>query len=144
MTERVKTSLWLRRSYSGVFVFFAAVALIMAMAGVYGVISYAVSQRTNEIGIRMALGALPGDVLRLVLRHGLVLTGIGTALGLIGAFGLSRITRSLLVGVTDVSPMDPLTLLAVPLLLGSVTLLACFLPARKAARVDPMEALRDL
>jgi ABC-type antimicrobial peptide transport system permease subunit len=144
MTERVKTSLWLRRSYSVVFVFFAVVALIMAMAGVYGVISYAVSQRTNEIGIRMALGALPADVLGLVLRHGLVLAGIGTVLGLVGALGLTRITKSLLVGVTDVSPADPLTLLTVPLLLGGVTLLACFLPARRASRVDPMEALRDL
>jgi ABC-type antimicrobial peptide transport system permease subunit len=144
MAERVKTSLWLRRSYSGVFVFFAAVALVMAMAGVYGVISYAVSQRRNEIGIRMALGALPGDVLRLVLRHGLILAGIGTALGWVGALGLTRVTRSLLVGVADISPTDPVTLIAVPLLLVSVTLLACLLPARKAARVDPMEALRDL
>jgi ABC-type antimicrobial peptide transport system permease subunit len=143
MTERVKTSLWLRRSYSGVFVFFAAVALIMAMAGVYGVISYAVSQRTNEIGIRMALGALPGDVLRLVLRHGLILAGIGTVLGLVGAFALTRITRSLLVGVADVRPTDPLILVTVPLVLVGVTLLACLLPARRAARVDPMQALRD-
>jgi len=139
MAERVKSSLWLRRSYSWLFGFFAAVALTMALAGVYGVISYTVSQRTNEIGIRMALGAQRMDVLRLVLRHGLILAGAGTALGLAGAFGLAQVTRTLLFGV---SPTDPLTLITVPLLLGGVTLLACLLPARRATRVDPMVALR--
>jgi ABC-type antimicrobial peptide transport system permease subunit len=138
MTERVRSSLWLRRSYSWMFGFFAFIALTMALAGVYGVISYAVSQRTNEIGIRMALGAQRGDVLRLILRHGLLLAGIGTATGLFGALALSYAMRELLFGV---NVLDPLTLL-VPLLLLAVTLLACLLPARKATRIDPMVALR--
>ena len=139
MSERVQSSLWLRRSYSWLFGFFAVVALTMALAGVYGVISYAVSQRTNEIGIRMALGAQRTDVLRLVLRHGLILAGAGTVIGLLGALVLSHWMRSLLFGINAV---EPLTLLVVPLLLLAVILLACLLPARKATRVDPMVALR--
>jgi putative ABC transport system permease protein len=139
MSERVKTSLWLRRSYSWLFSFFAAVALTLALGGIYGVISYAVSQRTNEIGIRMALGAQRSDVLRLVLRHGMWLACIGVVIGLAGALALTRVMRTLLVGV---SPTDPLTFVAIPLLLGAVTLLACLLPARRATRVDPMVAVR--
>jgi predicted permease len=139
MSERVQSSLWLRRSYSWLFSFFAAVALTMALGGIYGVISYAVSQRTNEIGIRMALGAQRTDVLRLVLRHGMLLAGIGLMIGLGGALALTRLMRTLLV---EVSPTDPLTFSLVPLLLGAVTLLACLIPARKATRVDPMVALR--
>jgi predicted permease len=139
MTERVNRSMWLRRSYSWLFGFFAAVALTMALAGVYGVISYAVSQRTNEIGIRMALGAQRMDVLRLVLRHGLILAGLGTVVGLLGAFVLSHWMRTLLFGV---SAVEPVTLLTVPLLLLVVTFVACLFPARKATRVDPMVALR--
>src|SRR5262249_32925268 len=125
MAERVRSSLWLRRSYSWLFGFFAAVALTMALAGVYGVISYAVRQRTNEIGIRMALGAQRVDVLRLVLRHGLILSGIGTALGLAGALALSHSMHSLLFGVRAV---DPVIVLAVPFLLTGVTIGACWLP----------------
>jgi putative ABC transport system permease protein len=139
MTERVNRSMWLRRSYSWLFGFFATVALTMALAGVYGVISYTVSQRTNEIGIRMALGAQRMDVLRLVLRHGLILAGLGTVIGLLGAFVLSHWMRTLLLGV---SAMEPVTLLVVPFLLMVVTLLACLFPARKAVCVDPMVALR--
>jgi ABC-type antimicrobial peptide transport system permease subunit len=135
----LKNSLWLRRSYSWLFGFFAAVALTMALAGVYGVISYAVSQRTNEIGIRMALGAQRTDVLRLVLRHAVMLAGLGTAIGLAGAFALSHSMRTLLFGV---SAVEPVTLLTAPFLLVTVTLIACLLPARKATRVDPMVALR--
>ena len=139
MSERVQSSLWLRRSYSWLFGFFAAVALTMALGGIYGVISYAVSQRTSEIGIRMALGAQRNDVLRLILRHGAMLAGIGVVLGLAGAFALASVMRTFLV---EVSPTDPLTFLAAPLLLGIVTLLACLLPARRATRVEPIEALR--
>ena len=139
MSERVKSSLWLRRSYSWLFSFFAAVALTMALGGIYGVISYAVSQRTGEIGIRMALGAQRSDVLHLVLRHGMLLAGIGVVIGLGGAFALTRVMRTLLV---EVSPTDPLTFSVIPVLLAAVTLLACLLPARKATKVDPMEALR--
>jgi putative ABC transport system permease protein len=111
----------------------------MALAGVYGVISYAVSQRTNEIGIRMALGAQRLDVLRLVLRHGMILAGAGTVIGLLGALVLSHWMRTLLFSI---NATEPVTLLVVPLLLLVVTLLACLLPARKATRVDPMVALR--
>jgi putative ABC transport system permease protein len=139
MTERVKSSLWLRRSYSWLFSFFAAVALTMALGGIYGVISYAVSQRTNEIGIRMALGAQRSDVLRLVLRHGGMLAGLGVMIGLGGAVALTRVMRTLLV---EVSPTDPVIFSLVPLLLAAVTLLACLLPARRATKVEPMIALR--
>ncbi len=139
MSERVQSSLWLRRSYSWLFSFFAAVALTMALGGIYGVISYAVSQRTSEIGIRMALGAQRADVLRLVLRHGMLLASIGVVIGLGGAFALTRVMRTLLV---EVSSTDPLTFSVIPVLLAAVTLLACLLPALKATKVDPMEALR--
>ena len=139
MSERVRSSLWLRRSYSWLFGFFAAVALTMALAGIYGVISYAVTQRTNEIGIRMALGAQRWDVLRLVLRHGIMLAGAGIAAGLVGALVLTQLMRTLLVGV---SPTDPLTFLGVPILLATVTVLASLFPAKRATRIDPMEALR--
>jgi predicted permease len=139
MTERVQTSMWLRRSYSWLFGFFAVIALIMALGGVYGVISYSVSQRTNEIGIRLALGAQRHDVRRLVLKHGLLLAAMGTALGLAGAFALSQLTRTLLFGV---SPLEPIVLLTVPLVLVGITVLASWLPARRATRVDPLVALR--
>jgi putative ABC transport system permease protein len=140
MADREHRSMGLRRTYSWLFGFFATVALVMALAGVYGVISYAVSQRTNEIGIRMALGAQRADVLRLVLRHGLWLAAIGMAVGIMGALVLARLMRTLLF---NVDATDPITLAMVPLLLGGVTLLACLLPARRATRVDPMEALRE-
>jgi putative ABC transport system permease protein len=119
---------------------FAALALLLALAGVYGVISYSVSQRTHEMGIRMALGAHPRDVLRLVLGHGLTLAVIGTAGGVAAALGLTRYLQSQLYSV---EPTDPLTYAAVAALLLATTLLACYVPARRAARVDPMAALRD-
>ena len=118
---------------------FAAVALALASIGIYGVISYSVSQRTREIGIRTALGAGRGDVLRLVLRHGLGLAGLGLVLGMAGAFGLDRLLGSLLFGVDG---RDPLTLSVVAAALGAVAFLACYLPARRATRVDPLIALR--
>ncbi|MCW5556583.1 MAG: ABC transporter permease [Verrucomicrobiae bacterium] len=115
------------------------VALILAVSGLFGVIAYSVSQRTREVGIRMALGAQRGEVLRLVMRQGLKLAGIGTVVGIIGALAATRLLRGLLFGV---GAMDPLTFIAVPLLLLAVALLACWVPARRAARVDPVEALR--
>jgi predicted permease len=118
---------------------FAALALLLASIGIYGVISHVVGQRTHEIGIRMALGARRPDVLRLVLVGAGRLAMIGVAIGLVSALGLTRLMGNLLYGV---SPRDPLTFIAVPAILISVALLASFLPARRATKVDPMTALR--
>jgi predicted permease len=118
---------------------FAAAALLLAVIGIYGVISYTVTQRTREFGIRMALGARPGDVRRLVVREGTTLALGGAALGIAGALAATRLLASLLYGV---STTDAATFLAVPLLLVAATLLASWVPARRATRTDPMIALR--
>jgi ABC-type antimicrobial peptide transport system permease subunit len=118
---------------------FGGLALLLAAVGVYGVISYGVSQRTQEIGIRVALGAGHRNVLRLVVGHAAALTGAGLLLGLVGALGLSRLIGGLLF---QVSPTDPPTLATGTVLLAAVALLAAVLPARRAARVDPAVALR--
>jgi putative ABC transport system permease protein len=117
---------------------FAAVALVLTIVGLYGVMSYSVARRTNEIGIRMALGAQTRDVLRLIVSQGFKLVLLGLAIGLVGAFALMRVISSLLFGVTT---KDPLTFVAVALVLAGVALLACYIPARRAARVDPLKAL---
>jgi predicted permease len=138
MTERLDRSLWARRAYSWLFAAFAVTALLLAAAGIYGVVSYAVSQRTQEIGIRMALGAQPGQVLREVLGSGMVLVSIGVVLGLAAAFWAVRLLQSLLFGV---SSRDPIIYAAVVLGVAVVGLLANFVPARRAASIDPMRAL---
>jgi predicted lysophospholipase L1 biosynthesis ABC-type transport system permease subunit len=116
-----------------------AMALALGLIGIYGVISYTVSQRKREIGIRLALGAQSGDVVSMVLRQGAKLALLGVGIGLVAAFGLARLMTSLLFGVTS---HDPLTFGAVAALLILIALLACYIPARRAMKVDPMVALR--
>ena len=118
---------------------FALLGLLLAGLGIYGVVSYSVAQRTNEIGLRLALGAQPADVLRMVVRQGMELVAAGAALGLAGAFALALAIRGLLHGI---SALDPATVGVVLTGVAGVALLACWLPARRAAQLDPVEALR--
>ena len=138
MDDVVANSLGTRRVSMQLFAVFAIAALLLAALGIYGVMAYSVTQRTHEIGLRMALGAQRSDVLSLVIRQGMTLTGIGVIVGLAGAFALTRVIGNLLYGVTAT---DPATFVAIPLLLLFVALLACYLPARRAARLDPIRAL---
>jgi ABC-type antimicrobial peptide transport system permease subunit len=118
---------------------FAALSLVLSVIGIYGVMAYAVSQRTRELGIRMALGASRTDVLRLVVAQGLRLTLMGVALGLVASFAVTRLVTSLLYSV---SPTDVVTFTVVPLVLAGAALAASYLPALRATRIDPMTALR--
>jgi predicted permease len=139
MDQVISDSLAGRRFSMVVFAVFAALALLLASVGIYGVVSYAVGQRAGEIGIRMALGARRSDILRMVLRQGARMAILGIAIGLAAAVALTRLMTSMLYGV---SPTDPLTYAAVALGLAAVALAACCLPARRAMRIDPMVALR--
>ena len=125
--------------YTWLLAIFAGIAVLLTAVGVFGVTSYSVARRTHEIGIRMAVGADPRAVFKLVLKQGLILTGIGVAIGLGAAFGLTRFLRGLLYGV---KPIDPLAFAAVSLMVMAVGVLACYIPARRATKVDPMVALR--
>jgi putative ABC transport system permease protein len=139
MEEYVAASVAQRRFTSLLCAVFAGVGLLLALVGLFGVMSYSVAQRTHEIGVRVAVGAEKPDILRLILSEGMRITVVGIGLGLLGAFGVSGIVKSQLFGV---SATDPLTFLGVVLVLGLVALAACYIPARRATRVDPMVALR--
>jgi len=139
MSEVVARSMVQPRFLSLLLATFAGIALFLAAIGIYGVMAYAVAQRTQEIGVRMALGAQRLHVLRLVFGQGFVLLAVGTAIGLGGAFALTRLMHSLLFEIT---PTDPVTYSAVVVLLAVVALFACYIPARRATRVDPLVALR--
>jgi putative ABC transport system permease protein len=140
MEARVSDALKPQRFNTFLMGLFAALALLLSVVGLYGVLSYTVVQRRHEIGVRMALGAQTHDVLRLVIRQGMTFTLIGMAIGLIGAIGLTRLIKDLLVGV---SPTDPAPFLVIALLFPMVALLACYLPARRATKVDPLLAIRN-
>lgn len=130
----------LPRLYSAFFAFFAAVSLLLAAVGVYGLTAYTVGQRRQEIGIRVALGARGGDVVRMVVQRSMLLTVTGLAIGLVAAFVLAR---PLAVLLFELSPWDLTTFAAVPALLAGTALLASWIPARRAARIDPLRALRS-
>jgi putative ABC transport system permease protein len=139
MDQVLSRSLALRTFMMTLLSLFAGLALFLASIGIYGLISYSVSQRSREIGMRMAIGASPSDILRLVLSEGLRLVLVGAALGIAGAFFLTRLLATMLYGVTAT---DPWIFAAVTVVLVAVSLAACYLPARRAMRVDPLIALR--
>ena len=139
MNARIARSITAPRFYSILLSAFAAVAFLLAAGGIYGSMLYSVGQRHRELGIRLALGARGLDLVRMVVGKGMLLTGLGIGLGLVGAFGLARLLDSFVFGITTT---DPLTFAAVSLLLAAVAMLACYLPAQKAGGADPLEALK--
>ena len=139
MDERIGRSLESRRFNMILLAAFAALALALAAIGIYGILAYAVTERTHEIGVRLALGAQPRDVLSMIVAQGMAMTAAGAAIGVVAALAVTRLMSSLLFGI---SAADPMTFAAIPLLLGVVAFVACYVPARRATRVDPLVALR--
>jgi putative ABC transport system permease protein len=139
LEEYIAQSMSQRRFAMYLFGTFAIIALVLAAVGLYGVMAYSVTQRTHEIGVRMALGAQRRDVVAMVVRQSMVLTSIGLVAGLAAAYGLTRLMTALLFGV---NPRDVTTFLLIPVILAAIAVLASFLPARRATRVDPLVALR--
>jgi len=139
MEEHIRSAYFLPRLAAMLFGVFGGIGLLLAGVGLYGVMSYGVSRRTREIGIRMALGARPGTVERLVVRQGMILASIALAMGWPAAWMLSKLSASFLYGI---QPHDAVTFAVVPVVLALVALAACWIPARRAAAIDPMEALR--
>jgi ABC-type antimicrobial peptide transport system permease subunit len=140
LTEHLRLPLFPARVAAAALGGFGALSLTLAAIGIFGVMSYAVSRRTREIGLRMALGAQTGGVMKLILLQGMKLAALGAGIGMLISMALTRLMKNLLFGV---SPTDPLTFGTIVLLLMSVALLACYFPARKAIKVDPMVALRQ-
>ncbi|MGC1106615.1 MAG: FtsX-like permease family protein, partial [Candidatus Acidiferrales bacterium] len=138
-TQETGEALSQERLFARLTTVFGLLALLLAMIGLYGTMAYSVTRKTHEIGIRMALGAKPADVLRMVIRQGITLTLIGVAIGIIVALGVTRLINSMIFGVT---PYDPITFITVAITLVAVAFLACYIPARRAMRVDPIVALR--
>jgi predicted permease len=139
LAQRKDGLLYSERLAATLLTIFGLLALLLATVGIYGVLSYMVTERTREMGIRLALGARPRDLLKLILGQGLALTFIGSVIGVVAAFALTHLIEKLLFGV---SATDPLTFAVIPLLLGGVALFACWMPARRATLVDPLKALR--
>ena len=140
LEEQLGTYLAQRRFQTSLLIGFSVVALLMAAVGIYGLIQYSIATRTQEIGLRMAIGAQAGDIFRMIIGEGLTLSLTGLALGLVGAWWLGRAGSSLLFGVTAT---DPLTFMTVSLVLTAVALAACYVPARHAMKVEPIVALRQ-
>jgi ABC-type antimicrobial peptide transport system permease subunit len=139
MEEHIRSAYFLPRVAAALFGVFGSIGLVLAAIGLYGVMSYAVGRRRREIGIRMAMGARRGSVERLMVREGMMLAAIATALGWPAAWGLSKLAASFLYGV---QPHDAITFAVAPVVLAAVALAACWIPARRAARINPTEALR--
>ena len=139
MEEVVAESIWQPRLYAKLFAIFACGTLVLALIGIYGVMAFLVQTRTHEIGVRMALGATARDVFKLIVGRGMKLTFVGVLIGIAGAWGLTRLMHSLLF---NTSATDPITFMLIPILLSVAAFLACYIPARRAAKVDPLVALR--